>query len=266
MEQRTALADPIGQQRTIKVQAAAGIDGALPVQGQMVAELPDQDVGQQRRPGDSLRNGARRCLGLGNVVAGRTGEFGADMPDDLEARRDVLQHFGNILAQVLEASAALRAASALRGVIDRLAGQGFGEGLALAGAWLSRCRIRRGERGARTQRMGFKGQPEVELARRGPVFGTLAEMQAPVFGHQKLQVLDLYRLLGHLLAQRLDFARGLGGSWEGRCRHAGSLRESGAGEQPPGRPLQAALSGRQVRAGWRQSMPSSSMESCALER
>ena len=105
-EQGVALPDPVGQEGAFQAQPAAGEDGALPIERQVITELAHQHVGQERRPGKAPRDGAAGRLGLGDVIAAGAGKFGAHMADHLEAGRDVLEHLRDLLTQGLEGAAA----------------------------------------------------------------------------------------------------------------------------------------------------------------
>ena len=61
--------------------------GALPVQRQMVAELADQDHGEQARAGETARDWMRPSRRLGDAVAVPAGELLAHPLDDLPASR-----------------------------------------------------------------------------------------------------------------------------------------------------------------------------------
>ena len=57
-EQFMAMPHPVSEQRAIQIQAATRINGTLPVERQVIAELADQHVGQQGRAGDATWNRA----------------------------------------------------------------------------------------------------------------------------------------------------------------------------------------------------------------
>ena len=62
-----ASADPVGERRDFDLDAFASKGGALPVQRQMVAELADQDHGEQARAGEAARDRVRRRRRLGTI-------------------------------------------------------------------------------------------------------------------------------------------------------------------------------------------------------
>ena len=186
-EQFMAMADPFREQRPVEIQAAARINGALPVKRQMVAELPDQNVREQCGAGDPARNRARGRIRLGNVVASGAGELWPDVTNDLKTRRHVLEHFRDILTQRLKMAAALRATVRRRRMRHRFARQGFGERLAFPRVLLNRtivCREARLHRLGNCNAQRFIGQAQVELPELFLCFRLLTEMQAPIFGDE----------------------------------------------------------------------------------
>jgi hypothetical protein len=62
-DQAAGLADPLGQRRTVEVDALAGIDIGLPVKRQVIAKLGRQDMGQQPGAGESAVDGTGRQSG-----------------------------------------------------------------------------------------------------------------------------------------------------------------------------------------------------------
>ena len=78
-----ARADPVGERRDFDLDPFAGESGALAVQRQMVAELADQDHGEQARTGEAARDRMRRRRRLGDAIAVPAGELLAHPLDDL---------------------------------------------------------------------------------------------------------------------------------------------------------------------------------------
>ena len=69
---------------SFQAQPAAGEDGALPIERQVITELAHQHVGQERGPGKAPRDGPAGRPGLGDVIAAGAGELGAHMADHLK--------------------------------------------------------------------------------------------------------------------------------------------------------------------------------------
>jgi hypothetical protein len=63
-------ARPVGERRHVEIDAFARIDGALPVERQMQAELGEQDVGKEFWAGAPARNRGARAQGLAARFAG----------------------------------------------------------------------------------------------------------------------------------------------------------------------------------------------------
>lgn len=89
------------------------MDAALAVNGLMIQILADHDVGQEARAGSALGNGSARSRGLGDGVALCAGKSWTHMTDQLDARRHVFEHFGDIFSQALPGTAAIRATSGM---------------------------------------------------------------------------------------------------------------------------------------------------------
>ena len=115
-----ASADPVGERRDVEFDAFAGEGGALPVQRQMVAELADQDHGEQARAGEAARDRMRRRRRLGDAIAVPAGELLAHPLDDLPAPRLAFERLGHHLAELAQPSAAALAADARGGLDDAL--------------------------------------------------------------------------------------------------------------------------------------------------
>src|SRR5580704_18086730 len=97
-----STADPIGQGGPIQIDAGAGKDLALTIQWQMIRILGHKHVRQESRAGQPSCNRSRRGYGLNNLVAPRTRELRSDVPDDLEARGNVLEHLCGVFAERLQ--------------------------------------------------------------------------------------------------------------------------------------------------------------------
>src|ERR1700722_460028 len=79
----------------------------------MISVFRDQHMRQESWASQAARNRPRGGVGLNDLVAASAGELGPDMPDNLEARRDVLEHLGNIFAESLHCPTTRRAGAAL---------------------------------------------------------------------------------------------------------------------------------------------------------
>ena len=113
VQQLIGLIDPAGQRGAVQLNAAAGVDAALAVQGQVVAILGDQHMGQQAGAGHTTRNRAARCAGLEDRLAAHANQLGPHMPDHLEVCRHVLQLLGDVLPDLAQPGTAGRAAAGL---------------------------------------------------------------------------------------------------------------------------------------------------------
>ena len=82
-----ASADPVSERRDVELDALAGEGCALPVQRQMVAELADQDHGEQARAGKAAWDRMRRRRRLADASQSRQAELLAHPLDDLPAPR-----------------------------------------------------------------------------------------------------------------------------------------------------------------------------------
>ena len=115
-----ASADPVSERRDVELDALAGEGCALPVQRQMVAELADQDHGEQARAGKAAWDRMRRRRRLADRLAVPTGELFAHPLDDLPAPRLAFERLGHHLAELAQPRAAALAADARGGLDDAL--------------------------------------------------------------------------------------------------------------------------------------------------
>ena len=114
LQQRRRLADPVRQRRSVEVDPLTLEDLALPVERQMIAIFGDQDMGEQAGSGASPLDRARRQGRLADGLAASAGQARAYDPVHHEPTRQVVQLFGDILAQRLQPAAALSAGIAGR--------------------------------------------------------------------------------------------------------------------------------------------------------
>src|SRR5260370_9318745 len=82
----------------------------------MIAELGGEHVRQQAWSGEPPIDGAAGCRCLHDAVASGTAHPWAHMTDDLEAGREVLEHLGDVFAELLQSTATGRTALFLREV------------------------------------------------------------------------------------------------------------------------------------------------------
>ena len=109
LEQRRRLADPPGQSRALQLHPVSGEDSALAVQREVVTVFRHEHVGEEPRSGPPALDRARRQRRLMEALAPSAGQPWANEPLDHEARRDVLQLLGDVLAQALQIGAAVGA-------------------------------------------------------------------------------------------------------------------------------------------------------------
>ncbi len=131
-EQRAGCAHPAGQCGALDLDALPRINLRLAIKRLVIAILRNQHMRQQRRPGQSALDGPRRGRSLDHhALAGRAGELGPHVANHLEALRDVLQLLAHVFAELLQRSAAIRAALVFGSMCDGLARQMRRQGLAL---------------------------------------------------------------------------------------------------------------------------------------
>jgi len=284
IEQPGGLADPVAQRGTIKLQAVAGINLALPIERQVIAIFRDQQMRQHGGSGAAPRRRHRRCGRLGNGITGAAGIFGPHVADHLEVARHVIQHLGHVLAQLAHATAAGRAdAGAITlGLMQHLlARQMIGERLTLwffpHASWrLGLAGFGPGDILGRAGLQLFKLQLQLfDLA--GDALGGPAKLHPAQPGNLKAQFFDLQRLQLHRGLGRLQLT--LAGQREG-AQGGWISGQFGRGERhaqtyqglPRRTRIQAESVMRQTSIGCavgggaivrRQSIASTRMENCA---
>ncbi len=255
---------------------------ALPVERLVLAELLEQDHGQQVRPGKAARRDMERRRRLGDRLARPAGELLAHRLDHLPPARDHLQRLGDVLAQLRQLRRAAARAAVRRGDHDALARQMGGEGLARRAACARTtctvCVLRR--RLLRRQFvLGRRGLQLLELQlhlleQPGLALRAAAVELAPQLLDLQLQMGDQRLGAGVLPADRTRrlrasasnpraarsariiawaAARSVGSGSKRRC-HTATESYSPAAAKPKPHPTAV---GRQVSCGWRQSMPES---------
>ena len=112
LQQRRRLADPAGERRAVEIDAIAGEDARLTVERQVIAVLRDQHMRQKAGARTPALDRSRRQRRLVERLTADAGQTRAHDALHHEAARDVLQLLRHILAETLEATAAVRAAIA----------------------------------------------------------------------------------------------------------------------------------------------------------
>jgi hypothetical protein len=217
-------ADPVRQRRAVELDAVAGEDLRLAVQGPVVRVLVDQHLGDQRLAGHAAVD---RALGGGRLdhrpLACPTAVTGA--ADDLDPvlDGDDVEHLGDVLADHVQRPAAARAGLVLDVDHDLDARQMPGQGTAVAPRLLApsaplRHRRRRLFAGlGRGHRLLDVLEPELQLVGI-EALRAAAELQPLELGEQQAQLLDLARAA--LEARRLQGDHLLPGlELAGECAH-----------------------------------------------
>ena len=138
--------DLIGQGRQAHLDTLTGEAFALPVERLVLAELLEQDHGQQARSGPAPRDRMERCRWLGDLLAFPAGEFLPHRLDYLPLARNAFQGLGDGLAQLGQFGRSAAGARARGGNDDALTRQMSRERLArrsLAGERLDHRGLRR---------------------------------------------------------------------------------------------------------------------------
>ena len=100
IQQPGRLADPIAQRRAIEFEPLPRIDLALTIQRQMVAVFRHQQMRQRGWCGATAWRRHRRCRSLGDGIARTAGKFRPHVTNHLEVARHVIQHLGDVLAEL----------------------------------------------------------------------------------------------------------------------------------------------------------------------
>jgi len=110
LEMEAGPASPVAQCRPIQLDALAGVDFGLPVERQMIAELGDDDLGDQRLGRQAARHDMLGGVGLHDRArAAAASVFGAARDQNAQLRRDHVQPFADVLADPGHLAAAARA-------------------------------------------------------------------------------------------------------------------------------------------------------------
>ena len=208
--------DPVGEGRPVEAHALAGVDVGLAVQGQMVAVLRDQHVGDQARARTAALDRQARHRRLRNRLAVAAAQLRPHVHHDLEVRGNIFQHLALLVADLAQAFGPARRADAGAGVGDDLARKMIGQRATIARARRTRRRPRR-RRGRLLSRL-VRSLGFLDLADRlfEPVdllvefLGRLAEAGAAQRRQLRLQLLDMQRLGVELrLQSRRERAQGV---------------------------------------------------------
>ena len=97
-EQEGQAPHPFGHHRPVQIEAAAGIDVALAIERDVIAELGDRHMGEQLGTGKGPLDGQGRHGRLSDGLAGAAADLGPDVDHDLEVRRHIFQHLALVLA------------------------------------------------------------------------------------------------------------------------------------------------------------------------
>src|SRR5579863_1204643 len=106
-EQIAGCPNPAGQCGARDIHALTGVNLRLPIQGQVVSELGNDDVGQKTGPGEAALDGTRWRRCFNHSIATRASELRPHMSNHAEAVRNILQLFGNILTELPQLRAAI---------------------------------------------------------------------------------------------------------------------------------------------------------------
>ena len=230
----------------------------------MVGVFADQHMGQETRPGATAFNWARGQRGLDEAFTAGAGQPGAHDPVHDEAAGDILQFFGDILADPAQAPATIGTGVRARRQFHLHPGNVIRDRTTLRLILLFDVRQLHPRRhGSSGDLAGLEGQLQLFSG-----LGRRPEPVRPVPGQLVAQLLDQDRLRLHLRQEPRGEAAQLLGVFrqgQGVIEHTGSLSHC----IPCGNPSLAspanypAARGRHVRCGARQSIPSKSIDSCA---
>ena len=126
-QHRRAGADQVGQRGRADRHALTAVALGLKIERLMLAELLEQDHGQQVRPGPAAWDHVERRRGLADALAIPAKELLAHVLDDFPGTGSGLEALGDVLAQLGQAGAAAAGAGHWPRDNDALAGQVFGE-------------------------------------------------------------------------------------------------------------------------------------------
>ena len=228
------MPNPARHDGAVDRNALAGVDVGLTMQRQVIAELRDDDVGEQRRPRPALLDRQRRHRRLDDGLAGPAAHLRAHMHDALEVGSNVFEHLALVGADPAELLSAAGRAHARRFVDDGLHRQMVGQGRAerRLARLRRRCgglaRLRLHDSGARERLGGALFEivdHEFELLDlRLEFFGGTAEAGATKNGELRAQLLDHQRLGVNLGPEPGDVALQIAGDAAQIVGIAGQIR------------------------------------------
>ncbi|MDT4850697.1 hypothetical protein FQZ97_848530 [compost metagenome] len=171
----------------------------------MVAELTNQDMGEQARTRHTAINGTAGCSRLHDAVAASAGFLRPTMTNHSPMTGHVLELLGDVLAKIAECSTALRAARIIGLMDDIFARQMLRERFAssrlarVIGALLARLESRRAFVGLQILKAQFQ---LLDLAI--DLLGLAPELHSLELGDPQLQALDFQRSVRESLLKRRD--------------------------------------------------------------
>ena len=269
---------PAAQGRGLQAHPVSREDLGLAIERQVIVVFRHDDMGKQpcsgAAAGDRVVGRRRRHYGVANPAR----QLLANVPDDFEAARHVIESLADLIGDFAQRAAAART-SARCGMAPIFSRQMFRQGaprrLLRFGRGLDGCSDLRRCRYQPLRLVGLQRlQRQLELlslARQ--LLRGLSELGPSISRQLEFQAGDLslrgQRILHHRGNDPLQRGEVVGQS-VGGDRHAGSGSDlppfwSMVRSSCPSRrcPAQPASSGRQVRCGIRQSIPSSSIDNCA---
>ena len=109
LKQARATRHPVALGGSLDVNAGTGVNLSLSIQRQVIAVFAHQYLGQQAGAGHATVNRPTRRRRLADRVALGAGKFRTDVADDLETAGLVVQHFRDVLPNLLQTGAACTA-------------------------------------------------------------------------------------------------------------------------------------------------------------
>ncbi len=101
-QEPTRRAHPIGKSGALQFHTFSRVDLRLTIQRQVVCILRNENMGQQPRTCHAACNRPARRFRLHDHVALGATHLRANMPNHFEAGRNPFQHFGDVLAELVQ--------------------------------------------------------------------------------------------------------------------------------------------------------------------
>src|ERR1700738_614668 len=202
-KQRRSLTDPAGQDGAFQLNPFACEDLRLTVQRSVVGELRRDDMRQQARSREATINHAlwRRCLHHAGALP--AAHLGANMADDEEARRHVLEHLRNVFTELAQFALTARALAVFGHVRPDFATQMRGESTALAARGCALNLLYLLDLYRRLSLYYARAQAEHQLVRVDRrLFRLRTILCASHLGELQFKMFDPVHLRDHQLAQR----------------------------------------------------------------